>query len=269
MKKKKIAIGFFGISRSLKWTAPSIYKHIIIPIRSIYDLKIFGHFYKIKFIKNKRSGENQALDPDDHKNLKFDELVIQNPTAVLNGANYSNILSYGDAWQDDGKSLSNLIYQLSSLKMLAKMIIKQKPDVVILLRPDLYYHDSFLNTVKLQLEMPSFYASIPEWQWFGGLNDRFAVLGYEAFLVYANRLDYVFEFLEKKQKSLHSEKFLWHTLVHHGIHITPTKIRASRIRVNGYSVLENFKGLSFSKLIRYKFFNFANKIKRLFFMGRS
>jgi hypothetical protein len=181
MKKKKIAIGFFGISRSLKWTAPSIYKNIIIPIQSIYDLKIFGHFYKIKFIKNKRSGENQAPDPDDHKNLKFDELVIQNPTAVLNAANYQNILSYGDAWQDEGKSLSNLIYQLSSLKMLAKMIIKQKPDVVILLRSDLYYHDSFLNAVELQLEMPSFYASIPEWQWFGGLNDRFAVWGMKHF----------------------------------------------------------------------------------------
>ena len=105
MKKKKIAIGFFGISRSLKWTAPSIYKNIIIPIRSIYDLKIFGHFYKIKFIKNKRSGENQAPDPDDHKNLKFDELVIQNPTAVLNAANYQNILSYGDACVSIGENV--------------------------------------------------------------------------------------------------------------------------------------------------------------------
>ena len=45
MKKKQIAVGFFGISRSLKWTAPSIKKNIITPIQSLGKVKIYGHFY--------------------------------------------------------------------------------------------------------------------------------------------------------------------------------------------------------------------------------
>jgi hypothetical protein len=263
MRKKQIAIGFFGITRSLKWTAPSIKKNIINPIKPLGNLKVYGHFYKMQFIKNKRSGENHSIDANDYKNLKFDELLLENFGQVLKVNDYKKILSYGDAWNDNGKSLSNLICQLASLKRLAELISKQKPDIIILARPDLYYHDSFLDTVKLHLKLPSHYISLPHWQWFGGVNDRFAVLGYEAFLAYANRLDTIHEFLQEQKKPLHSESFLWKTLIRKNIIILPTSIRAHRVRASGMSAFEGFEKLPLLRLIKYKSANFLSRLKRM------
>lgn len=262
MQKKKIVIGFFGITRSLKWTASSIKKNIITVLQSLGDVKIYGHFYELKFIKNERTGENQTIDLNDHKNLKFDKLVIEKPMHVLKNINYKKILSYGDAWEDKGRSLSNLIHQLSSLKKLAKMIKKEKPDVVVLVRPDLLYHDSFKEVVKLHLKLPSYYASIPHWQWFGGLNDRFAVLGYEAFLIFANRLDSIHDYLKKTKKPLHSETFLWDVLTQNKIIILPMNIKAHRVRANGTMAQEGFEELFLRRKIRYQLMNLKNKLKR-------
>jgi hypothetical protein len=263
MRQKQIAIGFFGITRSLKWTAPSIKKNIIDPIRPLGNIMVYGHFYKIKFIKNKRSGENQPVHQNDDKNLKFDELLLENPDHILKKIDYKKILSYGDAWDDDGKSLSNLIHQLASLKRLAGLISKQKPDVVILARPDLYYRDSFLDVVKLHLKLPSYYVSVPHWQWFGGVNDRFAVLGYEAFLAYASRLDAVHKYLETEKKPLHSESFLWKTLIRNNIIISTMDIKAHRVRANGIELSEGFEKLTLSRIIRYNLANFMSRLKRM------
>jgi hypothetical protein len=265
MQKKQIAIGFFGISRSLKWTAPSIRKNIVSPLKALGNVRVYGHFYKISFIKNQRTGENNSVDTDDYKNLKFDKLLIEKSDKVLKEVNYKKIFLYGDAWNDNGKSLSNLIHQLSSLKKLATLIIKQKPDAVILARPDLYYHDNFLDVVKSHLRLPAHYVSLPQWQWYGGVNDRFAVLGFEAFLAYANRLDDIHEFLKKEKKPLHSENFLWKTLINHHMIILPIGIKADRIRSNGKAASEGFEPLTFLRKIRLTWANFRSRLKRLYY----
>ena len=61
IKKKKISICFFGITRDLSKTFPSIEKNIISPAMKYGDVKIFCHFYNLKEIDNIRSQENKKL----------------------------------------------------------------------------------------------------------------------------------------------------------------------------------------------------------------
>ena len=53
LKKKKISICFFGITRDLKKTFPSIEKNIIYPATKYADVKVFCHLYDIKEINKK------------------------------------------------------------------------------------------------------------------------------------------------------------------------------------------------------------------------
>jgi hypothetical protein len=53
-------------------------------------------------------------------------------------------------------------------------------DVIIRCRPDLWFHSSELTTPVAPFPMPDTIASVPWWGKFGGVNDRFAVLGHAA-----------------------------------------------------------------------------------------
>ena len=56
--RKKISICFFGITRDLEKTFPSIQRNLISPARKLAEVKIFCHFYDLELIKNLRSQEN-------------------------------------------------------------------------------------------------------------------------------------------------------------------------------------------------------------------
>jgi hypothetical protein len=150
--RPRIAIGFFGITRSLKWTLPSIQKNIIEPSRLLGESRLFAHFYHQEHIDNPRTGEHQSLDPNEYLLLECDEIKIEKPGNCLIEANYTWILSHGDAFHDEGKSLANLIHQLHSLKQVGCMIEAWKPDLVIMARPDLMYHDNLYDEIKKQIK---------------------------------------------------------------------------------------------------------------------
>ena len=182
--RPRIAIGFFGITRSLKWTLPSIQKNIIEQARALGDTRLFAHFYQQDHINNPRTGEDQSLDTNEYQLLECDEVELEKPGTCLATANFEWILSHGDAFYDEGKSLANLIHQLHSLQQVGRMIEAWKPDVTILARPDLTYHDSFASVIDKQLKSSPTKITIPDWQWYGGYNDRFAICGLDAGRIY-------------------------------------------------------------------------------------
>ena len=139
----RIAIGFFGVSRSLKWTLPSIRENIIEPARQLGDVRLFAHLYQQAHITNPRSGEDDPLDPEEYRLLECDEVRLEEPGHCLEEARYEWILSHGDAFHDGGKSLANLIHQLHSLQVVGRMMELWNPALIILARPDLQYQDSF------------------------------------------------------------------------------------------------------------------------------
>jgi hypothetical protein len=251
--KPKIAIGFFGITRSLKWTLSSIQNQIFIPARKIGEVRVFAHLFHQDRIVNPRTGENNIVDPNEYKLLNCDEIILEKAGDCLSQRNYNLILSHGDAFQDNGKSLANLIHQLHSLEKVGSLISSWMPDVVILVRPDLIYHDSFFDLIKQHLSLSDHHISIPGWQLSGGMNDRFAVCGPKSAEAYSKRINLMHAYMNDSNKPLHSERLLRYALNKYPAIPIMTKIRASRIRSSGEVFSEDFGSISISKKIRWTF----------------
>jgi hypothetical protein len=248
--RPRIAIGFFGITRSLKWTLPSIQKNIIEPARALGETRLFAHLYQQDHIHNPRTGEDQSLDPNEYQLLGCNEVELEKPGNCLTEANYEWVLAHGDAFFDEGKSLANLIHQLRSLQQVGRMIDQWEPDVVILARPDLLYHDSLYEEIAKQIQQSKIFISIPNWQWFGGVNDRFAIGSRESCRAYTKRFEYIHPYIEKTGGPLPAERFLRFCLNQQGIIPRPMPITASRIRSNGRVVEEDFSPISTGKYLK-------------------
>lgn len=105
-----------------------------------------------------------------------------------------------------------------------------KPDLVIRIRPDIYFH-------SLYLEIPSEYmfgTHVPWWGCFGGVNDRFAIMSPIAaamyFTAYSNRE----KLWNVHHCPFHPESMIYGNLTVHG-HAVSRKLQAlfSTLRVNG------------------------------------
>ena len=248
--RPRIAIGFFGITRSLKWTLPSIQKNIIAPARELGEVRLFAHLYQQEHINNPRSGEHQSLDPNEYQLLNCDEVKLEQPGNCLITENYEWILSHGDAFHDEGKSLANLIHMLHSLQQVGRMMTAWKPDILVLARPDLTYQNDFSQVLIDQLKSPSNSLTLPNWQWFGGYNDRFAVCGPAAGYAYTNRKDLIKDYLKRTGGPLPAERFLRFNLHKGNISVKTCSLRASRTRANGIAVEEDFTAAALGKYIK-------------------
>jgi hypothetical protein len=263
-RRPKIAIGFFGVTRSLQWTLPSIRENIIEPARQLGDVRLFAHLYQQTHITNPRSGEDDPLDPEEYRLLECDEVRLEEPGHCLAEARYEWILSHGDAFHDGGKSLANLIHQLHSLQMVGGMISAWKPDVVVLARPDLKYHDSLGKIIASHLHLSSTALSLPDWQWYGGYNDRMTVCGSDAAKIYTNRIDCISVYLQRTGGPLPAERLLKFFLHENGILPYAFNVRASRVRASGKIVNENFSMASLGKRLRRKLDFYATGMQRYF-----
>ena len=175
-KLLRIGVCFFGITRSLKFTLPSIQENILAPAREFGDIKIYAHFFDQKNIHNPRTNEFGSLDGEEYKLLGADQLVLEEPDACLDHWNFGALQSFGDAWGDDFYSLRNLIHQLHSLNEVTKMAATDGADLVVFARPDLLYHDDLGRSIRKAILGRGPRVVLPCWQhWERGYNDRFAI----------------------------------------------------------------------------------------------
>ncbi len=137
-----VCICFFGITRSLTWTAPSILRNIVEPARQQGSVRLLGHFYTLPHLTNSRSHEDGPIKADEDQLLPFDEIEWADPEQVLAALPVSALEQFGDAWNDDFQSFRNLLLQLHSLQAVAKRALESGAETVLFCRPDLEYHDS-------------------------------------------------------------------------------------------------------------------------------
>jgi hypothetical protein len=236
----RIAIVFFGITRALKLTLPSIEANVIEPARVIArDVKLFGHFYNQTTIANPRSGETGVLDPEEYKLLKLDSVEMEEPGACLDLYPIGDMQAQGDVWEDGFRSFRNLVHQLHSLKRATTLTKDFEPDIVIFARPDLYYHDSMAEEIDRLAHVRRSFVLVPDWSQWWGHNDRFAMVkGSGAIAAYGRRADRMAGFCAAGNQ-LHSERFLKFALADQ--RVRTFSLRASRVRSNGLQVLESFK----------------------------
>lgn len=235
----RIAVVFFGITRALRLTLPSITANLVDPARAIArEVRLYGHFFRQTAISNPRSGEEGMLDPEEYRLLALDAVELEEPGACLDLYPIAEMQARGDIWQDDFTSFRNLVHQLHSLKRATLMAEDFQPDIVIFARPDLLYHDSAAEHLDMLGRAHRSFVLVPDWsQWFGH-NDRFALVkGAEAVAAYGRRADRMGDYCARG-KRLHSERFLKHALA--GQRVRTMHMRASRIRANGMQVLEDF-----------------------------
>lgn len=238
----KIAICFFGLSRSLPTTLDSIERHVVAPCRAHGETVKLAHLYYQNHVASVRSGEDAPLDPDDYRLLGLDAVSLQfTPPSHLSRI-VDEMKPHGDAWKNDFSSLGNLIRQLYSLQAVATVARSYTPDLVVFCRPDLLYHDSLAPVLDAMAQQDGDVVALPDWQhWERGYNDRFAVCrGRKAAQAYGGRLSLVNDYVTEKRRPLHSERLLRYALERADIRTMVFPQRASRVRAGGIIVEERF-----------------------------
>lgn len=231
-------IGYFGLVRMIAATAPAIETAIIAPLQAAgFTVLRAGHFNRPAMLDNPRSGEFGAVsetDPAGALSLDLCEQEAQSDDAIAEALAIARRCP--DAFGDGYRSVGNLCHQLRSLDRLWSLLAAFRPapgDLVLLLRPDLLY----LDRLDPALDLGPLLAGradlvVPDWQDWGGLNDRFAFATPHAARICATRYRLIRDGC-LANGTLHAETFLAFVAVAHGLRVARTKLRALRLRANG------------------------------------
>ncbi len=236
----RITVCFFGITRSLRYTQASIEANILEPARNLGDLRVCAHFFKQTQIDNPRSGEAGQLDTEEYQLLSYDNLELEAPDACLEQNGFEALKTFGDEWDDEFRSLRNLVHQLHSLNRVTEAALAEASDVVLFCRPDLLYFDSLGSAIERSLAAPKPLVQLPWWQsWRGGVNDRFAIInGRDAVAAYGKRIEQALPYCTSHQAPLHAERLLADALRDQDVR--EVGLRASRMRFDGTLKFEEF-----------------------------
>jgi hypothetical protein len=239
----RIAICFFGITRSLSHTIEAIEKNILTPARTFGTVQIYAHFFNQNEVENPRSGESGKFDAEEYKLLKPDWVNLEEPNVCLAAHGFEALKAYGDRWDDGFNSLRNLVHQLHSLNEVTKAASEWAPDIVLFVRPDLFYHSSLGQHIATALKCESASVILPAWQnWDHGYNDRFAICRLpSAIEAYGTRVKSMHDFCRRGQEPLHSERLLRFVLDEAELIPCWMPTRASRMRIGGRLQKERFE----------------------------
>jgi hypothetical protein len=236
----RIAIALFGIPRGSDVTMPVIAENIIGACRASGETRIFYHLYKQSRVTNARSGDDASISAAAYAPFERFQGELEPPDICLSRWHYDIVRRFGDHYRDDFQSVRNLLHQLHSLRRVTRVVEAWGPDVVVFVRPDLLYHQPLSGAAIASASRDALYCRIPDWQWWGGYNDRFAVCGRRAASAYGRRAELAIEFSLRTGRPLHAERLLRYALRRQRAAVRLTRMRASRVRMNGRIVDEDF-----------------------------
>ena len=228
--RKTIAVCFWGLTRSLRHTLPSIEEMILRPLRDQgFECTIFLHTYQLETpYNNKRSGEKDCpLNQDEWRVLRPDHVLVENQDQVDRALDLPKYHSSPDPWKNNYQTLDNHVRALWSLHQVTLLWEKSSSsfDYVLYCRPDVLYltplQDSFFKDATEQSIV------IPEFHEYP-INDRFCIATPTVATLYGKRFSTALAY--SKTKPLHSETFLNDTLQSHKITIHKRRIRFQRFR---------------------------------------
>lgn len=239
----KIAIAFFGIPRNSLICFPSILENVY-SVLELYEVRSYYHFYKQDKVVSQRSGESSDLDVLNYSFFNGMNGFLEEPNACLIKWGFEDVKKFGDTWEDGYSSIRNLIHQLNSLYEVTGLIESSQydPDVVLFIRPDLLYHQVIPEFCLRGALKDSKSIYIPNWQWWNGLNDRFSICGKDSYRAYGKRVLDMMSYCLENNRSIHSERLLKYSLLKNKARIKALNVNASRVRVSGLIVDEDFSG---------------------------
>jgi hypothetical protein len=236
----KIALCFWGLTRSLKYTIHSIKKYILHVFKKYnIEYKIFIHTFKFdEKYNNPRTNEiNIELDFEEYKLLDPDYIEIDHQDEVKTDINVFKYRTNADPWKTEYISVDNFLCAMYSKKQLGKMVenCEETFDYIVYLRPDVRYHTYFdINYFTLANK---YTICTPNFHLFPNLNDRFCILTMCNLKKYYSLFDKMYEYSLSYQ--LHSERFQYHMFkIHYKWSIKYIPFQFNRVRANGYELMD-------------------------------
>ena len=197
----KIALCFWGLTRSLKYTIESIKKYIFEPLKKAgIEYDIYLHTYYLEGLYCNEFGKEYdiKLDVNEYKLLNPDYVKIDNQDKVIEKIDFTkyNHKKGRKEVHYNRQTHNNAILGLYSMREATKMIKEnnKKYDFIFFLRPDMKYLREFnprwfLLTKNIKVLTTRFGKS-------GGYNDRMFVGNYQQGLVFGQALDYLEEYIK-------------------------------------------------------------------------
>ena len=234
----RVAIGFYGITRSLKYTLDSIKKNIfnVLSDKQI-SYEVFMHTYSLSSYTNKRTREkNDNIDNDEYKLLNADYVEIDNQDEIKLKLEMKSYRTHPDPWGTGYNSVDNFILGQYSKWRLTNMIEQQTQngktyDFIFFVRPDCRYLVPF-DVKYLELVNDST-VIIPNFHLYGiyKINDRFCVANPCTYKICGGIFPLLLGFSTKMK--LHSETIIGRVLSENNIAVRRVKFHFARIRCNG------------------------------------
>ena len=232
----KVALCFWGLTRSLKHTIHSIKEHVLQPLQlSEIEYTIFMHTYTMSTkYHNPRTGEvNMNLDFDEYKLLNPDYIQIDDQDEIKSKMQIEKYHSLPDPWESNYICLDNFVCAMYSKKQLGIMVKNSNEtfDYIVYLRPDVRYLNSidiryFYNTHKNRICTPNFHL-------FPQLNDRLAILKPCNLKEYSEMFNEMYEY--SRVFPLHSERFQYNIITRRfRWNIVYIPFHFNRVRINGH-----------------------------------
>lgn len=232
----KVALCFWGLTRSLKHTIHSIKEHVLQPLQqSEIEYTIFMHTYTMSTkYHNPRTGEvNMNLDFDEYKLLNPDYIQIDDQDEIKSKMQIEKYHSLPDPWESNYICLDNFVCAMYSKKQLGIMVKNSNEtfDYIVYLRPDVRYLNSidiryFNNTHKNRICTPNFHL-------FPQLNDRLAILKPCNLKEYSEMFNEMYEY--SRVFPLHSERFQYNIITRRfRWNIVYIPFHFNRVRINGH-----------------------------------
>jgi hypothetical protein len=260
---KKIAVIFYGLTRSLSKTINSLKENLFnnLTKRSI-DYDIFIHTYKINGVYyNCWSNEytNNYYNEDVQRLLNPKYYIYDNQEDVINSINFYEYYSNLGDWLDPNNSpekvkylIKNMCLALYSKKKITKLFEKYKNEYnyAIIIRPDLFLKNQINFDCLDKLDNKNIF--IPESEWFWGVNDKLCIASVDVIIYYGTLFDDLKEY--SKIKSINSENYLKDKLIEKGIKINKLHIEYDIIRIQNDILRIYNKPYSF-----IPFYNFLKK----------
>lgn len=222
----KIALIFWGLTRSLRYTIDSIDKNILQILKNNnIEYDIYLHTYFMNADKSK-----SGLIFDEYILLNPKYLLIDNQDEIDKLLNLNEYFPQKDPWDNNYKSVYNFVRALYSKYRITKLFEKNmhKYDYVIYLRPDVKYLNE-LNPKIFDLIVDNESGLIADFHHWGGYNDRMFISKPKLALYYGTLYDKLLDY--SKLKSNNSETFNKDMLERFNIKFV--NVYFNRIRENG------------------------------------
>lgn len=235
----KIAVCFWGLTRSLKYTINSINEQLS-EMKKFGEVTTFMHTYRLNRPYSNLWGKEEAivLDPNEYKLLDPDHFIWDDQDEVSSKLDFKAYRTFpDDIYKTNYQTIDNFIIAMYSQKRVTELMLrhnkKQHYDYVVFMRPDVIFDSK--PRLKYFQEVNDHTIVTPQFgHWHDGgikINDRYAICTPKVAEIYGRRLMYLLEY--SKHKPIYTEVFLYDLMKAFKIKIYHRWICFNRVRADG------------------------------------